>query len=78
MVKTKKKSSNSTFGFPTSFYPAIIPSKADIIRHSQHIRQEHITKHGEKLTAKECQQVVSCGRYGLYFHFRQSAMKAFV
>ena len=47
MLKTRKKSSSYTFGFPTSFNPAMIPFIADVIGHLQHIRQEHITKHGE-------------------------------
>ena len=57
MVKTRKKSSNSAFGFPTLFNPAMIPSKADVVRHMQFIRQEQTTKRNAKLSAKECQRI---------------------
>ena len=59
MAKTRKKSSNSAFGFPTSFNPAMIPFKADVVRHMQYIRQEQTTKRNAKLSAKECQRIAS-------------------
>ena len=57
MVKTRKKSYNSAFGFPTAFNPAMIPFKADVVRHMQFIRQEQTTKCNAKLSAKECQRI---------------------
>ena len=59
MVKTRKKLSNSAFGFPTPFNPSMIPSKADVVRHMQFIRQEQTTKRYAKLSAKECQRIAS-------------------
>ena len=59
MVKTREKSSNSAFGFPTPFNPAMIPSMADVVRHMQFIRQEQTTKRYAKLSAKECQRIAS-------------------
>ena len=57
MVKTRKKSSNSAFAFPTPFSPAMIPSKAYVVRHMQFLRQEQTTKRNAKLSAKECQRI---------------------
>ena len=59
MVKTRKKLSIFAFGFPTPFNPAMIPSKADVVRHMQFIRQEQTTKRKAKLSAKECQRIAS-------------------
>ena len=59
MVKTRKKSSNSAFGFPTHFNPAMIPSKADVVRHMKFIRQKQTTKRNAKLSAKECRRIAS-------------------
>ena len=57
MVKTPKKSSNSAFGFPAPFNPAMIPSKADVVKHTQFIQQKQTTKRNAKLSAKECQRI---------------------
>ena len=59
MIKPRKKSSNCAFGFPTPCNPAKIPSKANVIRHMQFIRQEQTTKRNAKLSAKECQRIAS-------------------
>ena len=37
----------------------MIPSKADVVRHMQFIRQEQTTKRNAKLSAKKCQRIAS-------------------